>query len=183
MVDLGPLALENTIGKVPDIIDLVTTEAANIEPYFDPSTLPEMLDKSPDQPLYVALMQTLSCGATPLGPTVADLIPGDLRFARTFFRDRFGEVLSSGSWRFFVTPTKAMGVAPAAARYDDTLCILMGAEVPFVLRKISVENSRAGGNDYELIGSAFLHGYMSGEAIVDIFRGRRKAVLTFIHIH
>ena len=192
MLDLGPLALENTIGDVPDLSsgavdtsgqhyrDILMT--AGLKDIY-PSTYLENRDMSPDQPLEVALMQTLSCGVTPDGHITADISGANVEMGKTLFVDRYAQVHMVGAWRFFVTPKKVMGVAPAAARWDDTLCILMEAKVPFVLRKMSAEDSEAGDNDYILIGPAYLHGYMSGQAIMDIFGGRRGDTFSFVNIH
>jgi hypothetical protein len=74
-----------------------------------------------------------------------------------------------------------MGVAPAAARSDDTLCLLMGGTVAFILRRISEEGAKQ--KEYKLVGPAYLNGYMSGQAIVEICKGKREAKFEIINIH
>ncbi|KAH7384037.1 heterokaryon incompatibility protein-domain-containing protein [Phaeosphaeria sp. MPI-PUGE-AT-0046c] len=58
----------------------------------------------------------------------------------------------------FDTVDEGMGLAPAAAQPGDIICILFGAPVPFVLRSV-------GGDCYAFIGSCYLNGMMSVNAI------------------
>jgi hypothetical protein len=55
------------------------------------------------------------------------------------------------------------GLAPPEARLDDCVCILYGCSVPVILRKHSGGN----GTDsyWQLIGDAYVHNFMDGEAI------------------
>lgn len=57
----------------------------------------------------------------------------------------------------FRTQEKRLGLAPIGAKVGDQVWFLSGARVPFVLRK--VENER-----FELVGEAYVHGCMRGEA-------------------
>jgi hypothetical protein len=59
---------------------------------------------------------------------------------------------------FCVTEKGYMGLTPARAKVGDLLCILLGGVAPFVIRP--VENGK-----FELIGNAYIHGVMNGEAI------------------
>lgn len=71
-----------------------------------------------------------------------------------------------GNWSFFISPKKYMGLAHCRAKYTDLICILLGASVPFVLRPEE--------KHYRLVGEAFVHGLMDGEAIAMMRRGEVK---------
>lgn len=196
MLDLGPVALEHTIGGVPNISGSGSKDtgleycvemlaAAGLKDIY-PGTVSEDTNNTGavlDEDLKRAFFQTLGCGTNPGNAHCGDrnIGIGDAATRKMHFLDRYLEVVQLGPWRFFVTPSKIMGVAPAAARWDDTLCLLPGATVPFVLRQISVEGG--GENDYTLIGPAYLHGYMSGQAILQIHKGEREVKGGLINIH
>ncbi|KAK2768523.1 hypothetical protein FQN54_000379 [Arachnomyces sp. PD_36] len=72
--------------------------------------------------------------------------------------DRFLEALYSACcWRrFFVTKRGYIGIGPACMQQDDMVCVLSSGCVPFILRP-SAQN-------FQLIGEAYVHGIMYGEA-------------------
>lgn len=57
----------------------------------------------------------------------------------------------------FINSNGYMGVTPSDAKYNDYLCVALGASVPFILRKCR--------DRYKFIGEAYVHGLMHGEAI------------------
>lgn len=63
----------------------------------------------------------------------------------------------------FCTLEKKLGLAPPSALPGDQVWILNGARTPFILRQ------RDNGN-YELIGEAYVHGIVHGEAL-GLFNG------------
>jgi hypothetical protein len=67
-----------------------------------------------------------------------------------------------GAWcynrRFFRSEEGRFGWAPGEAKVGDEVCILYGGDVPFVLRG----NGEGG---HEVIGDAYLHGFMDGEGM------------------
>jgi hypothetical protein len=70
-----------------------------------------------------------------------------------------------GNWRFFTTSTGLMGMAPPHVEVDDLVVVLLGARVPFLLRKCEVF--------YTLVGEAFIsNGYMYGRAIDEMIAGK-----------
>lgn len=75
--------------------------------------------------------------------------------------------------RYFRTKGGLMGLAPAAAQPNDTLCVLFGGQVPYVLRER--EN-----NTFEFIGESYVHGMMDGEAVKDCDVDGGKISETFI---
>jgi hypothetical protein len=62
--------------------------------------------------------------------------------------------------RFFVAANGCIGLAPLEAQVGDMICVLFGAEVPYILR----------GKDgrVEYIGDAYFHGYMDSEAVKNV---------------
>lgn len=58
--------------------------------------------------------------------------------------------------RFFVTKKGYIGIGPACMQEGDRVCLLSGAIVPFILRP--------DGDQHKLIGEAYVHGIMRGEA-------------------
>lgn len=88
----------------------------------------------------------------------------------------------TGKRRFFVTPDKVMGIAPATARYDDSLCILFHASVPFVLRRLARQEEGQPPR-YKVIGPAYALGYMSGHAILRLKPSQLRAAVKVIDIY
>ncbi|KAI1194360.1 HET-domain-containing protein [Nemania serpens] len=60
--------------------------------------------------------------------------------------------------RFAITDQAYVGLVPDTARDGDKICILQGCNVPYVLRPA--------GEHYRLMGDAYMHGIMLGEAFV-----------------
>jgi hypothetical protein len=50
-----------------------------------------------------------------------------------------------------------IGLAPATACEGDIVCVMLGCDVPLILRERD--------DHYELVGDAYVHGFMEGEAI------------------
>jgi hypothetical protein len=46
-----------------------------------------------------------------------------------------------------------MGLAPAGARKGDSVCVLLGGNIPFILRR--------NGPYYRMIGQSYVHGIMA----------------------
>ena len=60
-----------------------------------------------------------------------------------------------------VTEKGYIGIGPPICARADAVCIMPGSTVPLVLRRAKdAENSR-----YQLVGDAYLHGFMYGEAL------------------
>ncbi|KAI1053042.1 hypothetical protein LB506_010037 [Fusarium annulatum] len=60
-------------------------------------------------------------------------------------------------YRLFKTASKDFGVGPIDMKIGDKLCVLFGAEVPFLLRPI--------GDGYEVIGECYVYDLMHGEVL------------------
>jgi hypothetical protein len=61
--------------------------------------------------------------------------------------------------KLFSTQNGLFGLGPSVARKGDICCILFGATVPIILRKV--------GSTYRFVGEAYIGGVMHGEACVD----------------
>jgi hypothetical protein len=59
--------------------------------------------------------------------------------------------------RFFVTTAGRIGLGPRCMQPEDVVVVLRGAFTPFILRKKS--------DDHQLLGPAYVHGIMHGEAV------------------
>jgi hypothetical protein len=59
----------------------------------------------------------------------------------------------------FSTQSRMIGLGPRILCKGDVCCVLFGAPVPFVLRPVE--------EGFRLVGEAYVHGVMKGEAVVD----------------
>ncbi|CZR52699.1 uncharacterized protein PAC_02576 [Phialocephala subalpina] len=73
--------------------------------------------------------------------------------------------------KLFSTQKGLLGLGPGILKAGDTCCILFGAPVPIVLRRV--------GHHYKLVGEAYVHGVMKGEAMVDFMLGQEQQVQIF----
>jgi hypothetical protein len=63
--------------------------------------------------------------------------------------------------RLFLTEKGYLGIASKSVRPGHVIAVLPGAQVPFVLRKY---DPAAEGSAWQLVGEAYVHGIMAGEA-------------------
>ena len=71
------------------------------------------------------------------------------------------------AWRRLITTDGgSLGLAPAAALRHDKICILLGCNVPLVLRPR--------GEHHEIIGECYIHGIMRGEVMQGVEEGKRR---------
>ncbi|KAK0609423.1 heterokaryon incompatibility protein-domain-containing protein [Immersiella caudata] len=80
---------------------------------------------------------------------------------KTRFMSRMLEV--KRGHRTFRTPNHYLGMGPVSSQVGDEVWILKGARTPFILR-------RKGPDQYQLIGEAYVHGIMHGEALQGSFQ-------------
>ena len=72
-----------------------------------------------------------------------------------------------GHCRFFITSNGLMGMAPPHVEEGDVACVLLGAQVLFLLRKNKEKDF------YTLIGELHIsNGYMYGRAIDEMEAGK-----------
>lgn len=65
--------------------------------------------------------------------------------------------------RIFRTDNGLLGLGPQSLRPGDHIFVLLGARVPFVLRPLDLPGD--GSSYYTLVGEAYVHGIMQGEAL------------------
>ena len=66
--------------------------------------------------------------------------------------------------RFFTTSEGLMGIGPLSLLAEDSIWLVPGAEVLFILRR------RPGSHRYEFVGDTYVHGLMHGEAVGDAIK-------------
>jgi hypothetical protein len=67
---------------------------------------------------------------------------------------------------FFFTAKGYMGIGCQGIQKGDVVCILLGCDMPLVIRKIE--------EYYVLVGNAYIYGLMNGEALKDIQESKAK---------
>ncbi|KAK5989088.1 hypothetical protein PT974_10586 [Cladobotryum mycophilum] len=70
--------------------------------------------------------------------------------------------LTQAGFRFFCSPAGYYGLARSRVAPGDVICVLVGASVPFILRPCE------GGDLYQLMGEAYVHGVMYGEVMGEL---------------
>ncbi|KAK5653468.1 hypothetical protein OQA88_8954 [Cercophora sp. LCS_1] len=59
-----------------------------------------------------------------------------------------------------------IGSAPDNVEDGDLVCLLRGGEVPFLLRRVTTEEGKSGGEKrYQFFGAVYVHGVMEGEGM------------------
>ncbi|KAF5655218.1 heterokaryon incompatibility (het-6OR allele) [Fusarium heterosporum] len=80
-------------------------------------------------------------------------------------RDPGGSSLGSFHQLPFSTEKGMLGFGGRNLKVGDTICVLAGGRMPFVLRQVS-----APGSNYMYIGPAYVHGIMDGEVLESVER-------------
>jgi hypothetical protein len=81
------------------------------------------------------------------------------------YSHQYGEATTSAGGRcLFVTPRGYIGVGPPTVQKGDKICILLGCDIPLIIRPID--------NHYIVVGDCFVYGIMKGEVIKDIEESR-----------
>ncbi|CEF76475.1 hypothetical protein FGSG_13424 [Fusarium graminearum PH-1] len=72
--------------------------------------------------------------------------------------------------RFFVSKNGYIGLAPPDTQVGDMICVFAGGKIPFIIRNL--EKGKEPSNDTgefelecSLVGDAYVHGLMDGEAV------------------
>lgn len=76
---------------------------------------------------------------------------------------------------FAVTRTGYMAMVPPGAVVGDAVCLLYGLDTPFILRTLPINDH--GEDMASLVGEAYVHGVMDGEAMQGSLRSRVYIVL------
>lgn len=78
--------------------------------------------------------------------------------------------------RMFVTDSGYLGIAHRSLQIGDQVWILMGADMPCILRSISSETSGSEPGKYLFGGESYVHGIMDGEFLIEAARKGRPDV-------
>jgi hypothetical protein len=73
---------------------------------------------------------------------------------------------------FFITKAGYIGMGPPQTLPGDRIWVLYGSRVPFVMRKVKPSENDDDPPHLTLVGDAYLHGIMDGEAVSDTHRSR-----------
>ncbi|KAF2821512.1 HET-domain-containing protein [Ophiobolus disseminans] len=65
----------------------------------------------------------------------------------------------------FITKLGYIGIGPPDAQAGDQVWVFYGGQVPFFLRKTNPDNVIEGNHKLTLVGDAYVHGIMDGEAV------------------
>lgn len=93
-----------------------------------------------------------------------DLVVPDGRHQWLEFTASFQQATTNR--RFFITREGYMGLGPRNIEPGDVVCILLGAQVPFVLRAVD--------DGYMLLGECYCHGIMNGESVRQVDGGEAE---------
>ena len=80
------------------------------------------------------------------------------RPARTYHDMQTAMKSATKNRRLGVTAKRYLGLYPRGTQIGDQICVLVGACVPFVIRKLE------GRNEHQLVGECYVHCIMDGEA-------------------
>lgn len=105
---------------------------------------------------------------------VGELLQGNSEMLRKYLTHVRNVTCNRRFFSAVIRKTKAeeqsalFGLCPPESKADDFICILYGCSVPVILREHS-------GGYMRLIGEAYVHGKMDGEAMEDMREGRTGA--------
>jgi hypothetical protein len=66
--------------------------------------------------------------------------------------------------KFLITRNGYLGLAPNTSKKGDIIAVLFGCTTPMVLRPTADKR-------YEVVGEAYVHGFMEGKAMDDLANG------------
>jgi hypothetical protein len=89
----------------------------------------------------------------------------------TFLR-RFHDTVRKKARRLAVTNGGLVGASPCRTRAGDALVVLFGCSIPLVLRRIGEREA------WQVIGEAYVHGFMNGE-VADLLKRKKKTAHRF----
>jgi hypothetical protein len=68
---------------------------------------------------------------------------------------------------FFITKKGYLGMGPPTTSPGDQVWVFYDGNVPFVMREGDTDNVQKGRHKLHLVGDAYVHGIMDGQAVVD----------------
>lgn len=107
----------------------------------------------------------MSCGSRAAETRDWDTLLDDTRVGKLF------RLIAQMSFYRSLFITSTGYIATGRVEEGDEVWVLLGGDVPFVLRPIS------GSIEYRLVGDCYLHGVMDGEAVRELEGSVRSVVL------
>lgn len=77
---------------------------------------------------------------------------------------------------FFITKDGYISLAPLDIEVDDVISVILGCDVPVVLRKAHSFAAESEATRWRIVGTCYAHGMMSGEAIYENLPNHYRAV-------
>jgi hypothetical protein len=118
---------------------------------FGSSTLEQLVKDAPEQP-----PSTAPPLLRPPSYPLQRYTPPDSDQFNTFL-SRFHDSIRKKARRLMATDGGYVGMAPCRARQGDAVAILFGCSIPLILRRVPLQEV------WQIIGEAYVHGYMNGE--------------------
>ncbi|KAL9120434.1 MAG: hypothetical protein Q9187_003013 [Circinaria calcarea] len=78
--------------------------------------------------------------------------------------------LQMGNQRFFITQGHRIGLGPQELQQDDMVVLILGADMPFIVRSRGIH--------HQLIGPSYVHGIMNGEFLKSRTKAEMKKITT-----
>ncbi|KAH7090241.1 heterokaryon incompatibility protein-domain-containing protein [Paraphoma chrysanthemicola] len=108
--------------------------------------------------------------------TFSDTDSVQSRRGRGLFKDLLESLIGMmENQNFFITKTGYIGIGPPQTKSGDKVWIFSGGNVPFVMRSTDEDNEAC--PQMRLVGDAYVHGVMDGEAMAD------EPNIQTVHIH
>jgi hypothetical protein len=67
--------------------------------------------------------------------------------------------------RFCFSENRYIGLVPLFAQTRDSICVMLGRQTPLVIRRVEIMAKEQEGTRYHLVGKAYLHRSIDGEAL------------------
>jgi hypothetical protein len=67
--------------------------------------------------------------------------------------------------RFCFSENRYIGLVPPFAQTGDSICVILGAQTPLVIRRVESMAKERENTRYHLVGEAYFHGLVDGEAL------------------
>lgn len=152
--------------ELPDLISKGTWETVNFESAAEMNTkmTTHYLDLKSKTPAFIDYVQKSSVTEIIKDSMMAPQLPK--RYGEYVCRIRRACAYRS----LFVTGKGFMGLAPWNVQEGDIVCVLRGGKTPFLLRLPPTACI------YKIVGEAYVHGIMGGEAVVNNEQGNNWIV-------
>lgn len=139
--------LDFDVGVEDEVINIEHSQRRSLAAFYDLPMGPYMRRRKCSQCPIAHTMPILSIGKAKQYPELASIV----RLCSKTVRSR----------AFFTTDSRYLGFGPKCTVAGDQIFLLIGSDVPFILRQA--------GEKYELVGACYVHGIMYGEGLHQSF--------------